>query len=687
MRHTGTMLLVMVTLVTLILGPTATAQNDHERPDMYPGVWYKIVFDENGDTIVSSGDGDGWHYYSTSDTYRMWFYNAPYDPNRKGYLNYEVYIKAVDANETTYASVHFCWSTPEWSALNTGGPPTSSDVPTINDEFLYISSEHLHTVDNLKIGTVEPVRSHTIRGYNPEWVGIEITGRNAYIYRGAWHECLDKQEGDDDNYNDTLNVCCNRTTGHCYTIFGGKCAEGYETLDEGQTCDDCIKASEASLDFGDAPDPTYPTHAGSNGARHTVLPGIFLGKGVDAEVNGQPNDTATGDDENGSDEDGVVFLSALQSGALTDIEVTASVEGYLNAWVDFNGNGSFDGGNEQIFTDEVLAAGVNPLTFNVPSTALIGVTYARFRFNTRGLLDADGLASDGEVEDYAIEIVKTYGPYPTSGLTRAKWNQPPAAIDTAAPFFFNGIGALSSLTLHQIAADDLQFDDSLPVTGIHWWGTFNNWTESYLPIVTPLAFHIGIWTDEADAGSKMSNHPGTLLWESYCTDWKWALAGYQQNSQSAELGETCFQFSHLLSQDQWFLPPAESTGEGSNPAFYWVSIASFYDPEDAQPEYEWGWLSRPQANGQSAMMIETVTDSGSSDRAWPPTIDSQWFQGAVIQDTSGAPSDLAFQVTTYASFDEGKNSSTGDAGQNKSKSLASLADLALQAQSWLDTLP
>jgi hypothetical protein len=52
----------------------------------------------------------------------------------------------------------------------------------------------------------------------------------------------------------------------------------------------------ATDDFGDAPDPMYPTLLANNGARHTSGTGPHLGVSVDAESDGQPNATATGDD-------------------------------------------------------------------------------------------------------------------------------------------------------------------------------------------------------------------------------------------------------------------------------------------------------------------------------------------------------------------------------------------------------
>ena len=102
------------------------------------------------------------------------------------------------------------------------------------------------------------------------------------------------------------------------------------------------------LDFGDAPeqDPTgaptaYPTTLFNDGARHVIVPGVYLGNLVDPEPDGQPTTPADGDDLDvlypslGDDEDGVVFTSLLIPGQPATVDVTASVPGVLYAWVDF----------------------------------------------------------------------------------------------------------------------------------------------------------------------------------------------------------------------------------------------------------------------------------------------------------------------------------------------------------------
>jgi len=178
-------------------------------------------------------------------------------------------------------------------------------------------------------------------------------------------------------------------------------------------------------DFGDAPD-SYGTTLAADGARHILGSGLYLGQSVDAELNGRPGATAQGDDLAGiDDEDGVTFLDALVPGSPVEVQVVVNLpsgmsEAYLQAWVDFNANNIFDA-NEQIFTNELItSSGVHSLQFVVPTDAVKGITYARFRISSQPDIGSTGQAPDGEVEDYRVSIVDApvdFGdapaPYPT----------------------------------------------------------------------------------------------------------------------------------------------------------------------------------------------------------------------------------------------------------------------------------
>ncbi len=184
--------------------------------------------------------------------------------------------------------------------------------------------------------------------------------------------------------------------------------DGSFLFEDGETEDYLLAvASQEEVDWGDAPDPSYPTLLASGGANHVIVPGFFLGSTIDGDPNGQPDPTATGDDvlDASDDEDGVAFTSTLNAGQPASVTVTASAAGLLDAWIDFNSDGDWLDTNEQIFTNQNLVAGPNNLNFNVPSGVVLGSTAARFRFSSNGNLRPSGGAPDGEVEDYFVDVL------------------------------------------------------------------------------------------------------------------------------------------------------------------------------------------------------------------------------------------------------------------------------------------
>jgi len=621
-------------LLAFVVPCARAQQDDHENPDMYPGAWFRLLLGSDGKIVEGGGHGYNsgtWYYYPQTGWYRQWYYNQPYSADREGHLNYEVYIKAIDPTKLTYVEVNFNWTTPEWSQLGLNRPPLPSDAGTSDKETRYMASRRVYLVDGWYIGTVEPIYSHIIKEYNPEWISIDIRGRNAYMFRGAMHECRAKP-----------GACCNRQTGECTTTYEDECPAPLEWLGSGTSCDACTQGS-SGMDFGDAPN-TYKTLTAGNGARHTKVSGVYLGKTCDVETDGKPDTTAQGDDVQGSDdEDGVVFTSALLPGSVATIEVTASTTGYLNAWMDFNQDGDFADTREQIFADQLLAPGVNRLSFTVPTTAAMGSTYVRFRFNTRGLLSWQGLATDGEVEDYRVTMAEQFEPQTNSGKGGLKWSQTPQRFDAATPFIFNGWNERSDLNLHRILADDWRHDDDRPVTGIQWWGAFDGWTQAMLPPELPLGFHITMWTDGG------TGHPDKIVWEKLCTNWTWSLAGYHNDPR--RLGDdSCFQFTCMLSQDQWFNPTlATDKNNAVIPATYWLSIAVLYDATTSTPANPWGWTTRPLSSGRGAVQISAVTPPSTATSAWPPTEGSRWLSGVQIENPTGTAWDLAFELLTTQS--------------------------------------
>ncbi len=159
-------------------------------------------------------------------------------------------------------------------------------------------------------------------------------------------------------------------------------------------------------DYGDAPN-TFKTIRSSDGPRH-LMTGPHLGSSVDYEPDGQPTANADGD---GADEDGATFSDHIIIGQQSSFSVTASAPGILQAWMDFDGDGDFSDAGEQIAIDQALSAGAQTVSFSVPADANDGYTFARLRFSSSPGLASYGPASDGEVEDYRVEIKYGLGDY------------------------------------------------------------------------------------------------------------------------------------------------------------------------------------------------------------------------------------------------------------------------------------
>ncbi|MEH1875558.1 GEVED domain-containing protein [Nostoc sp.] len=163
--------------------------------------------------------------------------------------------------------------------------------------------------------------------------------------------------------------------------------------------------TEFVSDFGDAPS----SYGEVSQARSCSNP--HLGATSTGEYNQFYSANANGD----TGDDGVTLPSGLTVGKTATITVNASTAGFLNSWIDFNKNGVFDSG-EQLNLINVtkgtaatvnnvpLNAGNNTLTFNVPSNATLGSSFARFRFTTTTVQTPSptGSGDAGEVEDYPV---------------------------------------------------------------------------------------------------------------------------------------------------------------------------------------------------------------------------------------------------------------------------------------------
>jgi len=358
---------------------------------------------------------------------------------------------------------------------------------------------------------------------------------------------------------------------------------------------------DQTLDWGDAPDPSYPTLRAANGAYHTIVPGFFLGGGVDGEPDGQPTLDALGDDYLGAadDEDGVFFVTPLLPGQPAEVEVLASADGIVDAWIDFDADGTWAQASDRVLTSEAIVAGSNVLLFSVPTGAEIDVdTFARFRFSTQGALSYDGPAQDGEVEDYHV-LLGPEGPgMPGEGdVPHVKWSQPPIEIDPNVelpPVFCGWDEAArstdSSGTRRQwrMDADDFRCLGPIPITRIRWWGGYEGWNSPEPPEQQPEAWHIGFWANQVEGLAPDELYLERLVWSVEVPDERVHREPAGQGEFPQWFPETCFFYELHLESQEWFHQAEFPSNEG----VFWISITAMYPPQ-IEGVNLWGWKTRP----------------------------------------------------------------------------------------------
>jgi hypothetical protein len=419
----------------------------------------------------------------------------------------------------------------------------------------------------------------------------------------------------------------------------------------------------ADMDYGDAPDPTYPTLLASDGARHTVVPGVHLGSGVDVEADGQPDATATGDDNDGTDdEDGVVFTSTLIQGDVATVEVTASVAGALNAWLDFNSDGDWDDRGEQIFTDASLTPGLNTLAFVVPDDAVPGQTFSRWRFSTVRGLSVTGDASDGEVEDHLVRI-ETAGTATAPPIEHLKWSQPPIerTPGSNAPVYcgwdqpsYTSKPLSTSYSSWQMVADDFRCLGAVPVASVHWWGSYQSWTGTEAPSVRPQSWRIGFWSNVPADSRYAFSRPGDLLWVVTASADRVAEQHAGSDAFPGEPADSCFEYLLKLDPREYFYPSHYLTSQTDD--IFWISITAVYTGSPG-PRHVWGWKTRPQPWMDAAVKFEFRRDDLREGIALDPTTAQPITNSLVCErlDTY----DMAFELDTDPDYIKWEQSFTG----------------------------
>lgn len=358
--------------------------------------------------------------------------------NAIGYNAHDDYIYGWDYSAQTLTKIGSDFTSNPLSISNLNIGPSSfyvGDVSTVENAWYgYRFNQGLFKIDldtlvMTKVASAATVGNLRIldMAFHPDEGVIYSVDNNGYLYK------IDPNTGISTKLN---QVITNSSVGHSLAfgaqyfdvdghLYFGNNGNGYiyianidasnsssaffaygpsSNSNDGARCAFASVGQNENSDFGDAPD-SYGTLYDSFGARHG-LSGLTLGSKIDGESEAYVFPLS--DDTSGlsNDDDGIAFPVPLEIDELSFIFADvngADGEGVLSAWIDWNQDGQFND-DEIILDSEWVDDGQNLLYFEVPSWALEGETWARFRLSHTYDVGPKGGVSAGEVEDYQVTV-------------------------------------------------------------------------------------------------------------------------------------------------------------------------------------------------------------------------------------------------------------------------------------------
>jgi hypothetical protein len=169
-----------------------------------------------------------------------------------------------------------------------------------------------------------------------------------------------------------------------------------------------------------------------------------------------------------------------------------------------------------------------------------------------------------------------------------KWSQ--------TPDMNQGLDFSSEVKLPSLVADDWVCQDGLPITDIHWWGSYwipnvpippdGSPNSDHLPGAVPGGisnFTLSIYIDVPVGTGVPYSRPGQMLWTKTVTAYNEAFYG------TTNAGQNVYQYNVFLNQADWF---PQVKGQ-----VYWLSIQANMQ----EPMRQWGWHESNNHNIDAAV--------------------------------------------------------------------------------------
>jgi hypothetical protein len=190
----------------------------------------------------------------------------------------------------------------------------------------------------------------------------------------------------------------------------------------------------------------------------------------------------------------------------------------------------------------------------------------------------------------------------------------------------------------------------MPVTSVHWWGSYEGWNGDEAPSVKPASWRIAFWSN-APADSRYTySRPDELLWVVSVTsdriEEEWA--GFDEFPE--ESTDTSFRYGLNLASSEYF--DQGRYVESTQDRVFWISVTAVYTGSPG-PTYPWGWQTRPQTWEDAAIAAQFRTDDIRAGMVLDATT-AQPISSSLLCDES-AGYDLAFELgtdPTYVKWDQ-----------------------------------
>jgi hypothetical protein len=244
-----------------------------------------------------------------------------------------------------------------------------------------------------------------------------------------------------------------------------------------------------------------------------------------------------------------------------------------------------------------------------------------------------------------------------------KWSQPPIEIDpTSEVPTYCGWDEQShnrlqpGTPMRKIVADDYRCIGSMPVTSIHWWGSFHGWVwpekQGQLPPVLPENWWIGFWSN-VPAGAEPNylpySYPNKLLRSITIPAARVDFEEVGSDEYGTSPHDICYQYNVDLEPNEVFRQDDFNGVTDAN--IYWISIVAEYNVPSVY-EYQWGWKTRPWSWMDDAVTFNLPFKPG-------PNYVTDPCQIVPIVDPMGESVDVAFELDTDPNYIKWEQQYTG----------------------------